>query len=161
MFERILSDPQFARYQPKALSRPTNQTVDDAPWLLILDNVLTPEECDVLIAQGAALGYKPSSEVGHTKRFDGKRESVRSERRTSSTTWCKKECADHPVAMAVHDRMEALTGITQQNYEYLQILKYVRARAALKRISPFVVLTTPFYIHTAKIRSRRKVHTAP
>ena len=125
MFERILNDHQFKQYNPKALSRPTSETVDDAPWFLLLENVLTPQECETLIALGAARGYKPSAEAGHGKRFDGRHDSTRSERRTSSTTWCKNECADHPVAHAIHERLLALTGIPQQNYEHLQLLKYV------------------------------------
>ena len=125
LFERLLTDPQFAPYNPQALSRPDNATVDTAPWVIVMDDVLTEDECDALIAQGAARGYKPSSEVGHQQRFDGKRESMRSERRTSSTTWCKGDCAAHPVAVSVLDRIQALTGITQQNYEPLQLLKYV------------------------------------
>lgn len=123
MFERILTNMQFTKYEPKALSRPSNNTVDDAPWLIVLENVLSPEECQTMIEQGAQRGYKPSSEVGSTLRHDGRRESMRSDRRTSSTTWCKKECAKHPVAITIHERLEALTGITQQNYEYLQMLK--------------------------------------
>ena len=70
MFERIVTDPQFAKYEPKVLSRPTNATVDDAPWFLVLENVVSPEECETLIALGAARGYKPSSEVGHAVRYD-------------------------------------------------------------------------------------------
>ena len=123
LFQRIMTDPQFAVYEPKALSQPTDETQDDAPWLIVLENVLSPYECETLINAGAARGYKPSSEVGDATRFDGRRESTRSERRTSSTTWCKKECAQTSVARKVHDQLEALTGIPVQNYEHLQLLK--------------------------------------
>ena len=125
MFERILTDPQFAPYEPKALSRPTSSTKDDAPWLIVLENVLTPEECQTMIDLGADRGYKRSSEVGHTIRYDGKRESKLSDRRTSSTTWCKKECINHPTTVAINDRLEEMTGVPRINYEHLQILRYV------------------------------------
>lgn len=123
MFERIMSDPQLHRYNPKPILRPSNLTLDDAPWLIVLEDFLSKEECETLIAQGNARGYKPSSEAGTKKRYDGRHESTRSDRRTSSTTWCKKECASHPVAESVHERLEKLTGISQQNYEPLQLLK--------------------------------------
>lgn len=124
MFDRILNNPQFASYTPRALSRPSNATVDDAPWVVVLDNVLTQDECDTLSKQAHRLGFKQSGEIGNTTRFDGLKNSVRSERRTSSTTWCTGQCANHDVAKALHQRIEELTQIPQLNYENLQMLKY-------------------------------------
>jgi prolyl 4-hydroxylase len=124
MFERILTVPQFEVYQPVALSRPSNATANDAPYILQLDNVLSAEECETMIQLGADRGYKNSTEVGGTTRFDGKRDSTLSERRTSQTTWCKNECGAHHVTQAVTQRLEALTGIGEQHYEYFQLLKY-------------------------------------
>ena len=123
MFHRILTDPQFAPYEPQALSQPTNATVDDAPWLLVLEHVLTPAECQTLIGLAHGLTFKQSGEAGSTVGFDGLKDAVRSERRTSSTTWCRHQCHKDPVTRAVHKRIEALTGIPQENYEYLQLLK--------------------------------------
>ena len=123
MFTHILTDPQFAVYKPKALSRPSLES--DEPWLIRLDNFLTAEECETFIELAAARGYKQSGEVDASSSvsYDGKREVKRSKHRTSSTTWCKGECAEHPVSKAVHDRLEALTGVPTQNYEPLQMLK--------------------------------------
>jgi prolyl 4-hydroxylase len=124
MFERILTDPQFKDYQPVALSRPSSATTSDAPYIVQLDNVLSAEECETMVQLGADQGYKNSTEVGKKTRFDGKRDSTLSERRTSQTTWCKSECEAHSVTQAVTQRLEALTGIGERHYEYFQLLKY-------------------------------------
>jgi len=125
MFQRILTDPQFDVYQPMALSHPTNATVDDAPWVIVLENVLSSAECETMIQLAHQQGFKRSGEAGPTTRFDGSHETVRSTRRTSSTTWCRSTaCHPHAVTQAIHQRIETLLGIPQIHYEYLQLLKY-------------------------------------
>lgn len=100
MFIRITNDPHYAQYQPKVLSRPpeeltsfvpavhdTRVPTGDAPWVVALENFLTPEECDRLVFLGGQVGYKQSYEVGG-KNFDGTYKAVGSDDRTSYNAWC-------------------------------------------------------------------------
>lgn len=75
---RILSNAELQQYEPKVLSRPsyadgdTKETADYqlGPWVAVLDNFLTDDECDRLIELGAMEGYNRSSDVGE-KQEDG------------------------------------------------------------------------------------------
>jgi prolyl 4-hydroxylase len=125
LFERIVTDPELAVFQPRAIVRPnaTGESEDEGPWIVVLDNFLSEDECDVLIRLGGELGYERSMDVGE-KLFDGSYGSVESKDRTSSNAWCVDKCWEDDVNTRVHDRLEKLTGIDRMNYEYLQLLSY-------------------------------------
>jgi len=38
--------------------------------------------------------------------------------------WCQEECYDDPIAKRVMERMSNITGIPEENQEYLQLLRY-------------------------------------
>ena len=99
-FVRITTDPHYQQYSPKILSRPpeeltslvpavhdTRVPTGDAPWVVELENFLTPEEADRLIHLGGRVGYKQSFEVGG-ENFDGTYQAVNSDDRTSYNAWC-------------------------------------------------------------------------
>jgi prolyl 4-hydroxylase len=68
MFTRILTDPALAMYSPKALSQPnidSNEGADNVPWVVQLDNFLSPEECDTFIQLATAQGKREKIEY-HT-----------------------------------------------------------------------------------------------
>lgn len=126
MFQRIMTKPTLKQYNPTAIVQPNppqDCDTQEGPWLVVLDNFLTPDECDVLIQLGADKGYLRSIEVGE-EQPDGSYGSVRNDQRTSENAWCTQECYEHNVTQAIHDRMELLTGIDRNNYEYLQLLRY-------------------------------------
>lgn len=97
----------------------------DGPWLVQLEDFLSPSECDRLISLGYQMGYERSKDIGQRK-FDGTHDSYTSKDRTSTTAWCNKDsgCQNDPVAAAVTDRIEQLTSIPRQNWEYMQLLRY-------------------------------------
>mmetsp|Transcript_19726 Transcript_19726/g.43916 ORF Transcript_19726/g.43916 Transcript_19726/m.43916 type:complete len:489 (-) Transcript_19726:224-1690(-) len=128
MFERMIHNEELQRlYGPMTVhSRPggdpTNETdVFDGPYIVTYDEFLTPEECEVLRHHGANTGDGfTRSSTGTSKHVSDSRATVR----TSSTNWCRDGCHDDPVVQNIHRRIETLTGIPEDNYEYLQILRY-------------------------------------
>lgn len=68
LFERIVTHDFYHRYKPKALSMPHNTTMKqvdtvDGPWVVVLDDFLTDEECDRLIQLGTDKGYEQSTSL--------------------------------------------------------------------------------------------------
>lgn len=55
MFEKLTSEPYLSQYSVETLSSPT----DGGPWVIQLDNVLTPKEADQLIELGGTYGFSP------------------------------------------------------------------------------------------------------
>jgi len=137
LFERMVRQAHRSNWQPAVLSRPAKMVeshVDGAydvtkscgedvtnpcdarygPWVITLENFVTPEEISVLLKWGAAVGYE-RSQAGD--------EIVSA--RTSSHAWCNDDCYDDPVVSSIRQRIAAVTGIPEENYECLQLLKYV------------------------------------
>jgi len=131
MFINITTLPENQKYDPKILSRPTIVDGDDeatidykiGPWVVVLENFVTDEECDHLIELGTAAGYQRSADVGKMK-VDGTFEANVNDGRTSMNAWCQNECYDDPMAKEVMYRIGNLTGIPDENSEYLQLLQY-------------------------------------
>jgi prolyl 4-hydroxylase len=129
MFERIVTDPA---YNVSVHSRPaTSFHTDDqgpffnGPWVVTLDNFLSPAECDRLIALGHVQGFERSMGVDmDQRRFDGTMIPTTVKKRTSTTAWCLKECSADPVVAKIRQRMVDLTGIPDDNAEPPQLLRY-------------------------------------
>lgn len=127
MFERILTSPDMAKYSPTVIRRP-NPPVDskakEGPWMVLLDDFLSEEECDELIRLGHVPGYQKSTMLGDRK-ADGSYEVLELKTRTSSNAWCEfEECQRNPASLRVHKRLELLTGTPRVNFEFLQLLRY-------------------------------------
>lgn len=144
---RTLSDAEVAalaaahtpHYTVRVHSRPDDGGADQVPpsvtsvahdrsmppWVITLDDFVTPDECAALIQLGHDHVYARSEDVGAIK-FDGTHGSVRSERRTSENAWCSTltGCRDQDVPARLHDRMSAVMGIPADHSEDLQMLKY-------------------------------------
>jgi len=106
---------------------PTDSQRDrkEAPWVITFDNFMTSEECQHLINQGYRNGYERSTDVG--KRLaDGSYDKKQSTGRTSENSWCdsKSGCRQDPVVDRILKRLANVTGIPDENYEDLQLLKY-------------------------------------
>ena len=113
MFERIVENPVYtARYDTTVLSSPET----NGPWIVTLQNFITPEEATALIELGAERGYENS-----TLGVEGYRDDSG---RSSSQTWCDDECEENEVAQAVLQRIYDLTHIPQTYSEHMQLLKY-------------------------------------
>ena len=117
MFDRIVADYAY-KEKLKILSQPPS-----GPWIITLDEFLTPEECHKLIGLGGHRGYERSKDVGKEK-FDGTYDSVESKSRTSSNAWCVDECYEDETTQNILSRIQNLTGVPEENYEYLQLLQY-------------------------------------
>jgi len=117
MFERIVADHRN-KDRLKILSQPPS-----GPWVVTLDEFLTSDECQKLIDLGGQRGYERSKDVGKEK-FDGTYDSVESKSRTSSNAWCVDECYEDDTTQNVLSRIQNLTGVPEENYEYLQLLQY-------------------------------------
>eukprot|EP01084_Bolivina_argentea_P131923 232804_1 len=114
MFERLLTD--FPQYEPQVLSRD--------PWLVVLNNVLTDEECTALIEIGGR-NFHRSKDAGQMSQ-DGqaKFEEIVSEVRTSFTDWCVDDCWEIPIINGIAQKAENITLIPKENSEYFQVLRY-------------------------------------
>jgi len=128
MFYRIAYGPESSTQKVQVLSEPSleNKTGKDygpLPWVVIIDDFISEEECKRLIELGAIRGYERSRDVGE-EQADGTFTSVESKDRTSSNAWCQEECLEDPVVQTVLKRIEDLTGVPDTNSEHLQLLKY-------------------------------------
>jgi len=131
MFLKITTRPEYQQYSPKVLSRPTlaagdnetNITYKLGPWLVVFDSFATDEESDRLIELGTTAGYERSADVGK-KNFDGTFEPYVNDGRTSKNAWCQNDCYEDPIAKDIMHRIGNVTGIPEQNSEYLQLLRY-------------------------------------
>ena len=89
--KRITTDPDIQQYEPKVFSRPSYANGDNeetadyqlGPWLAVLDNFLTKEECERLIVLGGEEGYDRSKDVGE-EQADGSFSMIVNEERTST-----------------------------------------------------------------------------
>ena len=99
------------------------------PWIVTLDDFLTPEECRAIIDLGYHHGYERSRDVGDLK-FDGTFDGVESVGRTSENAWCSgmKGCRQHEIIQNVMSRMSRVMNIPSDNSEDLQILKYEKGQ---------------------------------
>jgi prolyl 4-hydroxylase len=95
------------------------------PWVITFDNFLTPEECDDMVQLGYKSGYKRSEDVGAEKE-DGTVGAKKSTGRTSENAWCSSRdgCRDEDVAQRLHNRMSQVMGISPENSEDMQLLRY-------------------------------------
>ena len=96
----------------------------DGPWIVQLDNFLTPEEANTMIELGTNIGYKRSNQVGDLDEF-GKNTDYSSNHRTSRNAWCDTyECIDHEVVQRLFERIYNLTWIESDHSESIQLLQY-------------------------------------
>jgi prolyl 4-hydroxylase len=122
MFERIIEDDSL---DLTILSRPSEN--DARPWVITIDDFVSQEECDRLIEMGAFEGYERSTDVGGLK-FDGSIESIQSNDRTSHNAWCSNSCYNDPITVNVMNKISNLTGVSVENSEHLQLLRYQKGQ---------------------------------
>jgi hypothetical protein len=131
IFHRILEDPAFAQYTPKAVSRPdfadgdTPETADYALglWVIVLENIVNQTEADHMIELARRRGFERSADVGE-QLDDGTFGIDVNDDRTSTNAWCEEGCSEDPVAQKIMHTIEHVTGISERNQESLQQLFY-------------------------------------
>jgi prolyl 4-hydroxylase len=135
MFERVTTDPYYKEtygpittilkpgMKPPVSTTTGEQVYDDSPWVITIDDFITPKECTTLIELGRVEGYKRSKDVGE-ELFDGTYSAVRSHSRTSTNAWCAGDCYNHSVTQYVLQKIENLTSISDLYAENLQLLQY-------------------------------------
>ena len=120
MFIKLTSEPYLSTYSVEILSSPHK---NGGPWVITMENVINETEAEQLIELGSIEGYKRSSDVGKLN-ADGTFQSEVNEGRTSTNAWCQNTCYKNETALTVAYRLSNLTGISERNSEYLQLLKY-------------------------------------
>lgn len=136
LFERMVRIADDSNWEPTVLSRPKKNAemnadgtfasmlpceedvtnpcgVPDGPWVITLENFVTTEEITSLLDWGAKKGYERSLAGDKTL-----------EVRTSSHAWCIDDCYHDPIPRSVRQRIVSVTGIPEEHYECLQLLKY-------------------------------------
>ena len=87
----------------------TGTVVSDDPWLIQLEDFLTPEECQTLINLGGARGYKRSENLADKMNFDGATYSEMIKGRTSQNAWCDEDdCLLNPNELHVLEKNRKL-----------------------------------------------------
>jgi len=138
LFERIVKD--YTQYNPTIISKPdfSKKEIwdklddDDAdgawedPWIVTLDDFLTPEECDWFIAKGYEVGWEDTAEISNEIEEDGTYGTVKGQGRSSKHVWCDEDgCGDQPTVQGVIKRvLDMVQKFPQEYLEALEILKY-------------------------------------
>lgn len=120
VFEKITSEPFTTQFNVNVLSSPEH---DDGPWVIVIDDFISKEEAQRLIAHGTDTGFTRSVTTNAVME-DGTLGKGETHARTSSTAWCQHECATDDMVMGVMERIVNVTGIPEINYEDLQLLQY-------------------------------------
>ena len=141
LFEGIVYDTTRAHTTTRVLSRPAGSArpgedengrdsdrPEDGPWLVVFDDFLTLSEADRLVELAGQEGWKRSSSFGARKK-DGKGEkkeghSEKSYDATPNKAFCERDCYEDEVTRGILAKVEALTGVPENNNEPLQLLKY-------------------------------------
>lgn len=131
MFQNIVNNPYYEEQYGKidiilqpGMKPPHKYTeLSDSPWIITIDDFLTPEECDAFIKLGSERGYLASKDLGPRK-FDGTYHEITSPGLTSKNTWCLDECYNNTITVNVLQKVVNLTGVPEANLEYLQLLRY-------------------------------------
>lgn len=127
LFERMVRVAEHSNWQPTVLSRPTKnmetheedniithpRNAPTGPWVITLENFVKPNEISAILKWAEDIGYERSRAADKITEY-----------RTSAQAWCVGGCHDDPVVRTVRERIETVTGIPQENYEHLQLLKY-------------------------------------
>jgi hypothetical protein len=91
------------------------------PWVVTLDNFLTPAEAQTLISKAGT--WERSTDTGSTNAFGETGRAV-TQRRTSSNAWCNGRCSKDPHVQSVVRKIEEVVRVPATHHEMLQILRY-------------------------------------
>jgi len=126
--EEQITDEVWDHKLKKVLKLSRSSEKYKAPWIVTIDNFLSEQECQTLIELGMELGYERSADVGQKRKFDGTYESNVNDGRTSSQAWCHDHCRMNTTTEQITQRIEALIGVPEINFESLQLLRYYESQ---------------------------------
>jgi len=118
MFERISTSAEIAALEPRVLSR--------EPWVVVFDEFMSAEEADAVLAvsnREDGVHFKASQGTGSMDE-DGTLIPTVSSYRTSFTNWCEDDCLNETAVKRIRERIEAVTGVPDDNHEFPQVLRY-------------------------------------
>lgn len=133
MYERIIRD--FPMYSPTVLSRPEdsayamdvndhNTNVGVGPWLVQIEDFLTDEECDAMVAQTKrAIG----GEVDGYAHLADDPENEKGTECQSTQAWCDPDyCMNDPILKDTWKKIEELVGLPFDTHtEPVHFIQYV------------------------------------
>jgi len=91
------------------------------PWVVTFDDFLNDAEVKALISTQKR--WERSTDTGSSNEF-GETGRILSQGRTSSNSWCDKQCEKHPDVQKIIKKIEYVTNVPYQNYESFQVLRY-------------------------------------
>jgi len=113
VFRRAVAE--WPSLQPRVLS--------EDPWVIVFDAFLSPEEVADLLAVYDTKTLERSSNVGRMNDL-GRYEKSLDSSRTSENAWCDGGCQDLPAIRRVSQRIGNVTGVSEAQSEFLQLLRY-------------------------------------
>ncbi len=128
MFERILVE--HAQYDVRVVSRPYYASGDTAetatyklgPWIITLENFLSDEEADHMVALGETEGY---ANTGYEEGQEADEEFINNLQRTASVFYCQSQnCYYDPIHQRILERMSNITFLPKANHEFFQMIRY-------------------------------------
>jgi prolyl 4-hydroxylase len=126
MFESL--PRRYPQYNVQFLSEPGRSAPDD-PYVATFDNFVTAEEARV-VWQLTEKNLARSTDQGAIDEATGVMAKVTSTARTSSNAWCDEPsgCATNPVVKKLIQRIADVVQVSEQNFEYMQVLRYQRGQ---------------------------------
>lgn len=132
MFERIVGESEEGEViAPKSKIKIHSRPDHDGPWVVTIDDFLTPNECFHLILRGHSIGYERSTleeEKDYTEEEIARERDGDDPYRTSTNAWCENECHEDPVTQKIIEKMTNATGIPDSHAEHLQLLRYEKGQ---------------------------------
>lgn len=99
------------------------QTLSTDPLIVMIDDFVSDLEISSLLDQVPSSGWERSHESGEINEL-GEGGKIFSAARTSSSFWCIHQCQKSSIVQQLTQRIELLLGISRENYEPVQLLKY-------------------------------------
>mmetsp|Transcript_35266 Transcript_35266/g.41592 ORF Transcript_35266/g.41592 Transcript_35266/m.41592 type:complete len:429 (+) Transcript_35266:47-1333(+) len=117
MFNDIMNNPKWSKYNPTALSQPPN-----GPWVVTFDNVIQADESESLV-MSVSSQFERSTDTGEANEL-GEAQKLVSTGRTSENAWCIGQCYSNKKVVELTDRIADITKVPHGNYENFQVLRY-------------------------------------
>jgi hypothetical protein len=121
VFDNIINDKSKYRRRGKL------EILSNEPRIIAIDNFLTKFEMKKLLK----LSERWNTSLASTTLInaEGQQVNVKYAKRNSQTGWCvSDECYNDPFVKRVHKRIEDLTNIPKDNFEHMQLVKYLEGQ---------------------------------
>ena len=120
MFAHLVTSPEYAQFSPEIISRPIanpnpkfNEV--DGPWIVVLNDFLSEEECEILMELADEEEYEP---------IEGYQDDEEEIYQSFGRRLCKGECSDADVVATIEERLEYITGVPRHHSELFEFVQY-------------------------------------